>query len=117
MSWSLETLDLRLELEQEGDPTAFSVEGLIIEGATWRDDRLIINDGESVSVGRSQVRWVHSENQAQRKTRPGYVNLPVYLNGDRSDDLFTVDLPFSQNDELLSVVRAVCLTAGGVPSA
>ncbi|KAG8867814.1 hypothetical protein FRC20_004812 [Serendipita sp. 405] len=117
MSWSLETLDLRLELEQEGDPTAFSVEGLIIEGATWRDDRLIINDGESVSVGRSQVRWVHSENQEQRKTRPGYVNLPVYLNGDRSDDLFTVDLPFSQNDELLSVVRAVCLTAGGVPSA
>lgn len=27
MSWSLETLDLRLDVEQEGDPTAFSVEG------------------------------------------------------------------------------------------
>jgi dynein heavy chain 1, cytosolic len=27
MSWSLETLDLRLDMEQEGDPTAFAVEG------------------------------------------------------------------------------------------
>lgn len=27
MSWSLETLDLRLDVEQEGDPTAFAVEG------------------------------------------------------------------------------------------
>jgi len=29
MSWSLETLDLRLDMEQEGDPTAFAVEGEI----------------------------------------------------------------------------------------
>lgn len=27
MSWSLETLNLRLDVEQEGDPTAFAVEG------------------------------------------------------------------------------------------
>jgi dynein heavy chain 1, cytosolic len=37
MSWSLETLDLRLDVEQEGDPTAFAVEGKMILFQLSRD--------------------------------------------------------------------------------
>ncbi|CAG8637163.1 13590_t:CDS:2 [Acaulospora colombiana] len=107
MSWSLETLDLRLEVEQEG---------LILEGAQWKDDHLAINDGESISIGRSQVRWVHIDQDGNSSPKGDQVNLPVYLNGDRNDVLFTVNLPFSTNEAALSVVRAVCMTAGGSPS-
>lgn len=86
--------------------------GLVLEGAIWTDDHLSVNDGESVAVGRSQVRWVQVEQHSEARS-PSVVNLPVYLNGDRSDVLFTVNLPFSPNDASLSVVRAVCFTAGG----
>jgi dynein heavy chain 1, cytosolic len=41
------------------------------------------------------------------------VNLPVYLNNDRSDVLFTVDLPFDRSAGTLVSTRAVCLTASG----
>ena len=40
-----------------------------------------------------------------------FVNLPVYLNNDRSDVLFTVDLPFDRSAGALVSTRAVCLTA------
>lgn len=116
MSWSLETLDLRLDVEQAGDPTAFSVEGLVIEGAEWKGRHLAINDGESIPISSSQLRWVHAGDENKTGEDQIQVNLPVYLNSDRSDVLFTINLPFLANDAALSVVRAVCLTASGSPS-
>ena len=41
------------------------------------------------------------------------VSLPVYLNNDRSDVLFTVKLPFNRADGRLVAMRAVWLTADG----
>ena len=87
-----------------------------MEGAIWRDDRLVINDGASVPLARSQIRWVHVDDKANGNGNGVQVNLPVYLNNDRNDVLFTVGLPFGGTDAPLSVVRAVCLTAGGNPS-
>jgi len=72
-------------------------------------DRLMLNDGEVVRLNASQIRWI----QADDPVRDTLVNLPVYLNGDRSDILFTVDLPFDRNAGSLVAMRAVCLTAGG----
>ena len=69
---------------------------------------LTLNNGESVRLNPSQIRWVQSE-----ETTPNRVNLPVYLNGDRSDVMFTVDLPFDAAAGALVATRAVCLTAGG----
>lgn len=123
--WSLETLRLELDTEKVNDPGAFIVDGgypglsfmntlhrlfagLVLEGAAWATDKLVLNDGETVRLGPSQVRWVQSE-----ETSPNRVNLPVYLNGDRSDVLFTVDLPFDAAAGALVATRAVCLTAGG----
>lgn len=125
--WSLETLSLRLDIERVNDPSAFVVDGkpsmyvyanefiltselvgLALEGASWVNNELILNDGETIKLNPSQIRWVQAED-----TTTGTVNLPVYLNSDRSDVLFTVDLPFDTNAGFLASMRAVCLTAGG----
>jgi len=80
--------------------------GLVLEGASWATDKLELNQGESVRLNPSQIRWVQS-NDAPK----GLVNLPVYLNSDRSDVLFTVELPFDGSAGSLVATRAVCLTA------
>ena len=80
----------------------------MLEGAAWDTDKLVLNDGETVRLGPSQIRWVQSEETAASR-----VNLPVYLNSDRSDVMFTIDLPFDAAAGALVATRAVCLTAGG----
>ncbi|KAF8238396.1 dynein heavy chain protein 1 [Tricholoma matsutake] len=107
--WSLETLHLRLDIGCVSDPGAFIVDGLVIEGASWEADKLVSNNGDAVRLDPSQIRWV----QFDEDSRSGHVNLPVYLNGDRSDVLFTIDLPFDTSAGALVSMRAVCLTAGG----
>ncbi|KAF9056435.1 dynein heavy chain protein 1 [Panaeolus papilionaceus] len=107
--WSLETLHMRLDIESVNDPGAFVVGGLVLEGASWADGMMHLNDGDAVRLNPSQIRWV----QGDDTTRANYVNLPVYLNNDRSDVLFTVDLPFDSATSSLVATRAVCLTAGG----
>lgn len=72
-------------------------------------DRLELNDGAAVRLNASQIRWV----QVDPSSNENLVNLPVYLNADRSDVLFTVDLPFDLSAGALVSTRAVCLTAGG----
>lgn len=87
----------------------FYLVGLVLEGASWTNDRLILNDGDAVRLNSSQLRWV----QIDESNQEGLVNLPVYLNNDRGDVLFTVDLPFDTASGPLVATRAVCLTAGG----
>jgi dynein heavy chain 1 len=124
--WSLETLHLRLDIERVNDPNAFIIDGmrssynflklansfigLVLEGASWVNDQLLLNQGESVRLNPSQVRWVQIDDVDPHAT---FVNLPVYLNNDRSDVLFTVDLPFDKGAGSLVSTRAVCLTASG----
>lgn len=80
-----------------------------MEGAAWFTDKLVLNDGEAVRLGPSQIRWV----QADESSNASLVSLPVYLNNDRSDVMFTVDLPFDGTAAALVAMRAICLTAGG----
>lgn len=91
------------------EENSFVLSGLVLEGASWANDRLVLNDGDSVRLDPSQLRWVQADGTSQK----GMVNLPVYLNNDRSDVLFTVDLPFDSGAGSLVATRAVCLTAGG----
>lgn len=88
-----------------------NVTGLVLEGSTFAGNKLALNNGQSVRLGPSQLRWV----QVEPTTNPSHsvVNLPVYLNDDRSDVLFTVNLPFEEEGVNLVAMRAVCLTAGG----
>ncbi|KAJ3863796.1 dynein heavy chain domain-containing protein, partial [Lentinula novae-zelandiae] len=107
--WSLETLNLTLDIERVNDPGAFILDGLALEGASWATDRLVLNNGEVVRLNPSQIRWVQSDDIV----RGNLVNLPVYLNNDRSDVMFTVDLPFDSSAGSLVATRAACLTAAG----
>ena len=123
--WSLETLYLQLDVEQIQDPNGFivdgeleslsalgfsTIQGLTIEGAQWSNSRLNLNAGEPCRLGPSQIRWVQ---HTERLKLPDIANLPVYLNTDRSDVMFTVELPFVQNEVELVAKRGVCLTASG----
>jgi dynein heavy chain 1, cytosolic len=86
----------------------------VLEGAVWSGNHLRINDGDSVRLEASQVRWVQATpTETPHPSTLSMVNLPVYLNGDRSDTLFTVELPFEDGLGNLVAMRAVCLTAGG----
>lgn len=81
--------------------------GLGLEGASWSDQQLEINDGQSIRLPPCQIRWVQQvSNEAS-----SLVNLPVYLNSDRSDVLFTVHLPFKGGASRVAAMRAICLTA------
>ncbi|KAG1874247.1 dynein heavy chain and region D6 of dynein motor-domain-containing protein [Suillus tomentosus] len=111
--WSLETLHLRLDIDQMNDPGAFIVDGLILEGAAWdaENEKLVLNDGQAVRLNASQIRWVQDDSSEEQPA--DLVTLPVYLNNDRSDVMFTVDLPFDKHSASLVAMRAVCLTARG----
>jgi dynein heavy chain 1 len=87
------------------------VAGLVLEGAAWAGDQLVLNDGESVRLAASQLRWVQAADGAAAAA--GNVTLPVYLNDDRSDVLFTVELPFAGGAGEVVAMRAICLTAAG----
>lgn len=84
-----------------------------MEGAAWDAETgmLLLNDGEAVHLNASQIRWVQEEEDAVNQSN--LVTLPVYLNSDRSDVMFTVDLPFDGSSASLVAMRAVCLNARG----
>ncbi|KAI0961093.1 hypothetical protein AcV7_000287 [Taiwanofungus camphoratus] len=107
--WSLETLHMKMDIDRVNDPGAFIVDGLVLEGAAWSSDKLTLNNGETIRLNPSQIRWVQSDESSSAAT----VNLPVYLNSDRGHVLFTVDLPIDSTESALVATRAVCLTAGG----
>ncbi|KAF8758753.1 Dynein heavy chain [Rhizoctonia solani] len=109
-SWSLETLLLRLDVQQDPSRDAFAVQGLLMEGASWVGGHAEVNSGETVRLESTYLRWVQVD---QSSTSQKSLNLPVYLNEDRSDVLFTVDLPFEGDSGRIFSLRAVCLTAGG----
>lgn len=84
--------------------------GLILEGTSRSSDQLRLNDGQSVRLNPSQIRWSQAGSRGNRRTTA--VNLPVYLNNGRSDVLFTIQLPFESSAGALIAMRAVCLKAG-----
>ncbi|KAH7905070.1 dynein [Hygrophoropsis aurantiaca] len=122
--WSLETLHLRLDIGRVNDPGAFIIDGellntfgyagLTLEGAAWdmNTGKLVLNDGEAVRLNPSQIRWIQEEDaQAADSLKADLVTLPIYLNNNRSDVMFTIDLPFDASAGALVAIRAVCLTA------
>lgn len=84
-----------------------------MEGAAWDAEvgKLVLNDGEAVHLNASQIRWIQEEEEDIEQSN--LVTLPVYLNSDRSDVMFTVDLPFDGSSASLVAMRAVCLNARG----
>lgn len=123
--WSLEQLVLQLGIEQPDTAESFGVRGkfgtelystsrmvadlsgLKLEGSSWSSSGLTLNEGGSVNLGTSQLTW---ERIDACKIASKSVNIPVYLNGDRLDVLFAVDLA-SDVSQATVAQRGVCLTA------
>lgn len=83
--------------------------GLKLEGADWTDAGLSLNNGESRLLGSTYIVW-RKAGTAQSGEK-GKVNLPVYLNPDRSSVLFGVDLDAEGCEQAEVAQRGVCLTA------
>ncbi|KAG1832251.1 hypothetical protein EV424DRAFT_1342694 [Suillus variegatus] len=79
------------------DPGAFIVDGLILEGTAWdaENEKLVLNDRQAVRLDASHIRWVQDDSSEEQPA--DLVTLPVYLNNDRSDVMFTLDLPFDKH--------------------
>ena len=67
-----------------------------------------MNDGQSVPLKSSQLSWTKKDAVKMKK---GTVNLPVYLNRDRSEVLFAVDLETNGAVQDEVAQRGVCLMA------
>lgn len=127
--WSLEQLVLSMDISQTGGQGAFAIQGMLpfimsfssstltciilgltLQGASWTSGRLQLNEGQAILLPPSQLTWKRHD-EAPRTSGATLVNLPVYLNGDRNDVLFSVDLETDEEDGDVIVQRGVCLTA------
>lgn len=97
--------------DRQHDPHAkggfANISGLKLEGSSWSSSGLTLSDGGSVNLGPSQLSW---ERIDACKLASRSVNVPVYLNGDRLDVLFAVDLA-SAISQATVAQRGVCVTA------
>lgn len=64
----------------------------------------MLNDGQVVSLGPCELVW--TKNAVEKDT----VNVPVYLNGDRGDVLFSANLPAEVSAPVVAE-RGLCVTA------
>lgn len=83
--------------------------GLKLEGADWKDDQLVLNDGQTTHLKACYLTWrkIGSGNSGNKTS----VNLPVYLNSDRSKVLFSVNLESEKDAAAQIAQRGVCLIA------
>jgi dynein heavy chain 1 len=69
---------------------------------------LVLNDGQTLALQPSQISWTKRDGSSARS---GMVNLPLYLNGERSDVLLSVDLNGDGLSQAVVAQRGACLTA------
>ncbi|CAG0895478.1 unnamed protein product [Cyprideis torosa] len=97
-TWSLEELVLAMDVvEGAADSNgAFSVKGLKIQGAQWKDGALHLSSDIMTDIPQANFKWIRPPPGEPRPTSHAgkhLITLPVYLNSTRRELLFTVDLP------------------------
>ncbi|KAJ3090057.1 hypothetical protein HK102_004799, partial [Quaeritorhiza haematococci] len=113
--WSLEELKLEVDIGKDGDENGFCLSGLKLEGAEWGSKGLVLSSTTSAKLSIVQIRWVKSPMKAASTmslNEPQLFPLPVYLNRDRSELLFTAQLPMTSAVESQKIVqRGVAVVA------
>ncbi|RKP35106.1 dynein heavy chain domain-containing protein, partial [Dimargaris cristalligena] len=132
MGWSLEQLQMVLELGQgsvpgndmdvdggapaEADLAAFRVTGLRIEGGHLAKGGNLELSPSASKLPVSQIRWLNKSDPATAAlvdpNQPGRATLPVYLNADRRELLFSIPVQVHAQDTLKMSQRAVAVVAG-----
>jgi len=103
---SLEVLTLSLEIGTSASQDSFPLEGLALQAAEWSSSALILSEGETKSIDSAYIRWVEKVKESDSNT----FLCPVYLNADRTDLLFMVDLPAS-GDLSSYLQHGVCIVS------
>ncbi len=84
-----------------------------LEGAVWRNGAVEPTADIQTPLPRIFLRWINRAKAAEKGAAANnFGSLPVYLNSDRSDLLFTARLPvklMSQDDILQRGIAVVCL--------
>ncbi|RWS14208.1 Dynein heavy chain: cytoplasmic-like protein [Dinothrombium tinctorium] len=99
--WSLEELSLSVEIANSDtddivmDECSFGITGLKLQGAEARSNRLYLSNTIMTELPLISLRWTRTD--ANEKTSSRKVNLPVYLNANRSELLFTINLEMGTN--------------------
>ncbi|WFD29602.1 hypothetical protein MSPP1_000611 [Malassezia sp. CBS 17886] len=109
MCVGLDALQLRVSLGSTGEdvPGSVVLPEMYLDGGTFTNATLSLNDGASVRVGPSRLAWVLPEAE---RSPPHSVSLPVFLNSDRDSVLFDACVAASPTlSPELAVLRAVAL--------
>ncbi|KAJ3032718.1 hypothetical protein HDV00_007194 [Rhizophlyctis rosea] len=99
--WSLEELTMETDVGAVAGKGGFALSGVRLEGAEWQNG-LVLSSAISTKVDIVTVRWV------QRKITSvddGLSALPVYLNGDRGDLLFTMRIKLQVGTDWRKIVQ------------
>ncbi|CAI2172645.1 16667_t:CDS:10, partial [Funneliformis geosporum] len=95
--WSLEELRLEIDLNRKGDKDSFIITGLKLSGAEWNNNQVRLVSSPFTKLEESQIRWVLKSEAIE--TDDQTVQLPVYLNEDRSDLLFIINASAKKDDK------------------
>ncbi|KAJ3389103.1 hypothetical protein HDU92_001163 [Lobulomyces angularis] len=97
--WSLEELILTLEFGKSDKPNEFTLKGLSVEGAELVDSKLKISNSSASTLGDTKLCW----NKGGEEKKQDYLYIPVYLNKDRTEILFTAAIPSKNSSMDLSL--------------
>ncbi|KAI7869607.1 dynein heavy chain [Mucor mucedo] len=105
--WSLEELVLDVDIgEIKQDAAGYRIRGLKMEGGQWDNNEICLTSEPSSKLPKTAIRWIRKD---QRKEVKNIVELPVYLNSDRTDLLFTISVPANAEEKDRIPQRAVAL--------
>ena len=108
----MEELELEVTIEDGTTTTedrCFGLKGLKLQGALCRGNKLHLSSAIMSDLSLTRLRWSLMQ---QQKSSIGKVTLPVYLNANRSEILFTVQLTIAKPEEELSFYeRGVAIIA------
>ncbi|RUS12805.1 hypothetical protein BC938DRAFT_478412 [Jimgerdemannia flammicorona] len=80
-----------------------------MEGAKWNNDELQLTPEPSNKLALTQLRWIKKAGLDAVEAVDNQVPLPVYLNSDRSDLLFTIFVAANSNEKAMISQRAVAV--------
>ncbi|EGG11538.1 uncharacterized protein MELLADRAFT_46877 [Melampsora larici-populina 98AG31] len=105
---SLEELRLQLILHSsdvESSEDGFRLEGLTLQGSSFSESTLILNDGSDSALATSLLQWTKEPSAATRM-----VQVPTYLDSSRTHLLFTATIP-SEEDQGTLARRGIAILA------
>jgi len=117
-SWSLEDLKLDVYIGDGGegggsepvsmDDFSFGIEGLKMHGAASRRNEVYIEERDVIvsELSTVRLRWINKSDEKQnRAAEQAVITLPVYLNANRKDVLFSAEFRLAQGQSRAAIVE------------